>query len=203
MSMADFSDVAPWNTQAIIGSYRLLEKIFRLFTVDSTTPEYQAWTSADNLRAAKTMHKTIKKVGEDIENMKFNTAIAAITKMVNEGVPTDPEQAREWKSALVRLLHPFAPHMAEECSFLLGDENSLYFTEWPEYIPAMTIDDEVQIAIQVNGKLRGTYPFLRGVTAEEVRMTVESKPEIAKWLEGATIVKEIFIPNKILNIVIK
>jgi leucyl-tRNA synthetase len=67
----------------------------------------------------------------------------------------------------------------------------------------MTIDDEVQIAIQIWGKLRGTYPFLRGVTAEEVRMTVENKPEIAKWLEGVTIVKEVFIPNKILNIVVK
>jgi leucyl-tRNA synthetase len=75
--------------------------------------------------------------------------------------------------------------------------------EWPEYITAMTIDDEVQIAIQIWGKLRGTYPFLRGVTAEEVRMTIENKPEIAKWLEGVTIVKEVFIPNKILNIVIK
>lgn len=67
----------------------------------------------------------------------------------------------------------------------------------------MTIDDEVQIAIQINGKLRGTYPFMRGVTAEEVRMTVETKPEISKWLEGTEVIKEIFIPNKILNIVVK
>jgi leucyl-tRNA synthetase len=67
----------------------------------------------------------------------------------------------------------------------------------------MTIDDEVQIAVQINGKLRWTYPFLRGVTVEEVRMTVENKPEISKWLENQTVVKEIFIPNKILNIVVK
>lgn len=128
------------------------------------------------------MHKTIKKVGEDIENMKFNTALSAINIMVNEGVPIDTELSSEWKSVLVRLLHPFAPHVAEECSFLMGDEDSVYFTKWPEYIPAMTIDDEVQIAIQISGKLRGTYSFMRGVTAEEVRMTVENKPEIAKWL---------------------
>lgn len=203
MSMADFSDVSPWNTNAIVGSYRLLEKIYRLFSVDPTAPEYKSWTSGDNLRAAKTMHKTIKKVGEDIENMKFNTAIAAITIMVNEGIPTDPEQAHEWKSVLVRLVQPFAPHMAEECWSLMGNEESVYFTEWPDYIPAMTIDDEVQIAIQINGKLRGTYPFLRGVTVEEVRATIESKPEIAKWLEGSETIKEVFIPNKILNIVVK
>ncbi len=201
--MADFSDVSPWNTNAIVGSYRLLEKIYRLFAIDSTSAEYLAWTCDDNLRAAKTMHKTIKKVGEDIENMKFNTAIAAINIMVNEGVPVDPEQAHEWKSALVRLVQPFAPHMAEECWSLLGNEGSVYFTEWPEYISAMTIDDEVQIAIQINGKLRGTYPFLRGVTVEEVRATIETKPEIMKWLEETSIIKEVFIPNKILNIVVK
>jgi leucyl-tRNA synthetase len=203
MSMADFSDVAPWNTKAIVGSYRLLEKIYRLFTTDTETTEYKSWTTDDNLRAAKTMHKTIKKVGEDIENMKFNTAIAAINIMVNEGIPTDPEQAHEWKSVVARLLQPFAPHMAEECWSLMGNEDSIYGAEWPEYIPAMTIDDEVQIAIQIGGKLRGTYSFLRGVTAEEVRMTVENKPEIAKWLEGVTVIKEVFIPNKILNIVVK
>lgn len=203
MSMADFSDVAPWNTKAIIGSYRLLEKIYRLFTTDSTAPEYQSWTAKDDLSAIKTMHKAIKKVGEDIENMKFNTAIAAINIMINEGIPSNPEHASEWKSILIRLLQPFAPHMAEECWSLLWNEESIYSTEWPEYISAMTIDDEVQIAIQINGKLRGTYPFMRGVTVEEVRMTVESKPEISKWLEGTEVVKEIFIPNKILNIVVK
>ncbi|MBP7773629.1 leucine--tRNA ligase [Candidatus Gracilibacteria bacterium] len=203
MSMADFSDVAPWNTKAIVGSYRLLEKIYRLFTTDIETTEYKSWITKNDLSAIKMMHKTIKKVGEDIENMKFNTAIAAINIMVNEGIPADPEHAHEWKSALIRLLQPFAPHMAEECWSLLGHEDSIYMAEWPEYISAMTIDDEVQIAIQIGGKLRGTYPFLRGVTAEEVRMTVENKPEIAKWLEGVTVVKEVFIPNKILNIVIK
>ena len=203
MSMADFSDVAPWNTKAIVGSYRLLEKIYRLFITDTETTEYKSWTAKDNLTAMKMMHKTIKKVGEDIENMKFNTGIAAINIMVNEGIPTDPEHAHDWKSALIRLLQPFAPHMAEECWSLLWNEESIYMAEWPEFISAMTIDDEVQIAIQIGGKLRGTYPFLRGVTAEEVRMTVENKPEIAKWLEGVTVVKEVFIPNKILNIVVK
>lgn len=204
MSMADFSDVSPWNTKAIVGSYRLLEKIYKIFSLNAWSPEVPNLSSDnDDLKKMKTMHKTIKKVGEDIENMKFNTALSAINIMVNEGVPIDTELSSEWKSVLVRLLHPFAPHVAEECSFLMGDEDSVYFTKWPEYIPAMTIDDEVQIAIQISGKLRGTYSFMRGVTAEEVRMTVENKPEIAKWLTWSTIVKEVFIPNKILNIVIK
>lgn len=91
--MADFSDVAPWNTKAIIGSYRLLEKIHRLFTTDSEAPEYKPWTAKDDLEAMKIMHKTIKKVGEDIENMKFNTAIAAINILINGGIPTDAGNA--------------------------------------------------------------------------------------------------------------
>lgn len=203
MSMADFSDTAPWNTKAIIGSYRLLERVYRLYATDIDSPEYASFRSWDDLKAIKTMHKTIKKVGEDIENIKFNTAISSINIMVNEGVPTDPDMAHEWKSALARLLHPFAPHMAEECWSLLGNQDSIYQARWPEFIPAMTIDDEVNIAIQINGKLRWTYTFSRGVTAEEVRLTVESKPEIAKWIEWMTVIKEIFIPDKILNIVVK
>ncbi|MFA6080100.1 MAG: alpha/beta fold hydrolase [Candidatus Gracilibacteria bacterium] len=203
MSMADFSDVSPWNTKAIIGNYRLLERIYRLFTTDEASEEFKAFLAADDMKAIKTMHKTIKKVGEDIENMKFNTAISMLNVMMNEGAPADVDNRQEWKSVLVRLLHPFAPHIAEECWSLMGNEESIYETEWPEYIEALTIDDEVMIAVQINGKLRGTYPFMRGVAVDEVRTTIESKPEIAKWLEGATILKEIFIPNKILNIVIK
>ncbi len=203
MSMADFSDVAPWNTKAIVGSYRLLERIYRIFSTDPNAPEYVSWTAKNDLDAIKSMHKTIKKVAEDIENMKFNTAIAAINIMMNTWIPPDWDQAREWKSVLVRLIHPFAPHIAEECWQLLWNEQSVYQSEWPEYISALTVDDEVEIAIQINGKLRGTYTFARWVTAEEVRATVESKPEIKKWIENTSIVKEIFIPNKILNIVIR
>ncbi len=203
MSMADFSDVSPWNTKAIIGNYRLLERIHRLFTADETSKEFKTFLASDGMKAVKTMHKAIKKIGEDIENMKFNTAISMLNVMMNEWTPADADSRQEWKSALARLLHPFAPHMAEECWTLLGNEESIYETEWPEYIEALTVDDEVMIAVQINGKLRGTYPFMRGVAVDEVRTTIESKPEIAKWLEGVTILKEIFIPNKILNIVIK
>lgn len=203
MSMADFSDVSPWNTKAIIGNYRLLEKIHRLFITDEASEEFKAFLATDDMKAVKTMHRAIKKIGEDIENMKFNTAISMLNVIMNEWAPADADSRQEWKQALAWLLHPFAPHMAEECWSLMGNEESIYETEWPEYIEALTIDDEVMIAVQINGKLRGTYPFMRGVAVDEVRTTIESKPEIAKWLEGATILKEIFIPNKILNIVIK
>lgn len=84
MSMADFSDVSPWNTKAIIGNYRLLEKIYRLFTTDETSEEFRTFLALDDMKAVKTMHKSIKKIGIDIENMKFNTAISMLNVMMNE-----------------------------------------------------------------------------------------------------------------------
>lgn len=84
MSMADFSDVSPWNTKAIIGNYRLLERIYRLFTADESSEEFKAFLSKEDMKSVKTMHKSIKKVGEDIENMKFNTAISSLNVMMNE-----------------------------------------------------------------------------------------------------------------------
>lgn len=155
------------------------------------------------MKAMKLLHKTIKKVSADIEAFKFNTAISSLIILVNEGLPTDAEFQQEWKRAFVRLLHPFAPHLAEELWQKLGNTESVYFSTWPEYDEFMTIDDEVTIAIQVNGKLRATHEFLNGVAAEEVIAEAYQIPDVSKWTEGKTIVREIFIPNKLLNIVVK
>ncbi len=100
-------------------------------------------------------------------------------------------------------MHPFAPHIAEELWEKLGHRESVTHALWPEYSDFMLVDDEVTIAVQINGKLRGTFEFLNGVTKEEVITTVSSHVDIAKWIEGKTIVNEIFIPNKLLNIVVK
>ena len=196
MSMADFKDPAPWNTDAIIGVRRFLEKVWKNFAEE---PKF----SDDDMKAMKLLHKTIKKVGEDIENYKFNTAISALMILMNGGIPKDAEMQAEWKEGFLTLLHPFAPHLAEELWEKLGKKGSVYGAKWPEYEDFMIADDEVTIAVQINGKLRGSYPFLAGVSQEEASAIVSEKEEIAKWLAGKTIVKEIFIPNKLLNIVVK
>ncbi len=151
----------------------------------------------------KLLHRTIKKVAEDIEAYKFNTAISAINVLVNEGCPADTDEAAEWKSALARLLHPFAPHMAEECWRLLGNTESVYFAEWSQYAEYMIAEDSVTIAIQVDGKLRATMEFLNGVAKEEVIEAAYADESVRKWLDGREIAREIFIPNKLLNIVTK
>jgi leucyl-tRNA synthetase len=101
------------------------------------------------------------------------------------------------------LLHPFAPHLAEELHESLGNTESVYFAKWPEYDDFMLTDDEVTIAVQVNGKLRGTFTFLNGVAHEEVSLAANESEDIRKWVRGKTLVREIFIPNKLLNIVVK
>ncbi len=196
MSMSDFRDPAPWNTDAIVGSERFLEKAYAAFG-DS------AKSAADDMKAMKLLHKTVKKVGDDIANFKFNTAITAINILLNEGVPSDAEFRSEWREKVAVLLHPFAPHLAEELWESLGHAESVYFAAWPEYDEFMLADDEVTIAVQVNGKLRGTLTMLNGVAQEEVSSAARENPEIAKWLEGQTLVREIFVPNKLLSIVVK
>jgi leucyl-tRNA synthetase len=174
MNMGAFTDTAPWNPDAIVGVRRFLDKAYSAFIEGKNTAK-------DDMKAMKLLHKTIKKVGEDIVGYKFNTAISALMILVNEGIPTDAEFATEWKEKFTILLHPFAPHMAEELWSLIGfrhsDEgriqeisdtldasqaqhdvsrSSIYNAPWPDYDEFMLIDDEVTIAVQVNGKLRGT-----------------------------------------------
>jgi leucyl-tRNA synthetase len=196
LSMADFRDPAPWDTKAMIGILRFLDRSEAFFCEKPRV-------AADEMKSMKLLHKTIKKVSADIEAFKFNTAISSLIILVNEGLPADLEFQAEWKSAFVRLLHPFAPHLAEELWQKLGNSESVYFSTWPEYDEFMTIDDEVTIAIQVNGKLRATKEFLNGVAAEEVIAEALALPEVSKWIDGKIVVREIFIPNKLLNIVVK
>lgn len=196
MFLGDFRDTAPWNPEAIIGVRRFLDKIYSLYTDGKNIAK-------DEMKAMKLLHKTIKKVEENIAEYKFNTAISAMMELVNEGLPTDAEFAKEWKEKFAIILHPFAPHLAEELWQMLGSEKSIFEAEWPEYDEFMLIDDEVTIAVQVNGKLRGTLVCFNGVAQEEVSIMASNDPNIAKWTEGKILVREIFVPNKLLNIVVK
>ena len=112
------------------------------------------------MRAMKLLHKTIKKVGEDIVAYKFNTAISAMMILLNEGMPIDSEFATEWSEGFSIILHPFAPHMAEELWDTLWQKDSIYNAVWPSYDEWMLVDDEVTIAVQISGKLRGTLTCL-------------------------------------------
>lgn len=197
MYMADFKDSAPWDTKWIIWVVRFLEKSERLFW-------FEAKISTENdEETMKLLHKTIKKVEEDIENYKFNTAIAALMILVNNWLPKDENLQKEWKNIFVRILHPFAPHLAEELWEIIWEKESVFFSSWPKYDENLVVDDEVTIWVQIMWKVRWEIKIWVSEDKDSVLTKAKSNEDVKKWIEWKEIVKEIYVPGKILNIVIK
>ena len=197
MYMAEFKDAAPWDSKGIVWVRRFLDKSERLFSEDAKIS-----TDSDE-NTEKLLHKTIKKIEGDIDNYKFNTAISSMMILVNNGLPQSAEKQAEWKSIFVRLLHPFAPHLAEELNEILGNTDSVFTQAWPEYDESKTIDNTITIWVQVLGKLRGDIEILKDEDKDSVLEKAKANANVAKWLEGKTLVKEIYVPGKIVNLVVK
>lgn len=196
MFMGPFEAVKPWSTKNIEGCFRFLQKVYRL--VEEWNVEDIEMTS-DLL---KTLHKTIKKVTEDIENFSFNTAISQMMIMVNElmKLKTIPKEAI---SKLIVLLYPFAPHIAEELWVMLGNTNTLSYETWPKYDEKLIIDNDCEIVFSVNGKKRSTKVLAVGTAKEDVIKEAMSDKNIIKYIKSKEIIKTIYIPNKLINIVCK
>jgi leucyl-tRNA synthetase len=197
MYIADFKDAAPWDTTGIIWVRRFLEKAERLFWAEAKI------STEDDNTTMKLVHKTIKKINEDIENYKFNTAIASLIILVNNWLPKDSKLQAEWKNTFVRILHPFAPHLAEELWERIWEKESVFYSIWPKYDEAMTIDNTIKIWVQVLGKLRWEIEINKDEDKDSVLEKARTNEDVMKWLEGKDIVKEIYVPWKIVNIVIK
>ena len=146
------------------------------------------------------MHRAIKKVSSDIEEMKFNTCISTFMTMVNEFYKEKSINKAEFKTFL-HLLNPFAPHMTEELWSQLGYENEIAYEEWPTYDEAKTISDEIELPIQINGKLKAT--IMINLDEDESSIKEKVHKAIANQLDEKTIVKEIYVKNKIYNVVVK
>ena len=194
MFIGDFEKSAPWSPQAIKGCRRFIERVAALTDMvkgNGVTPELEC-----------SFHKTIKKVTNDIDEMKFNTAIAAMMSLVNE-IYDHGSLTKGELLTLVTLLCPFAPHISEEIAESLGYEGCLSLAKWPKYDEAKTVDATVEIAVQFLGKLRGTLVISMDEDKDSVLEKVKSDPKFTQYLEGKQIVKEIFVPNKLVNIVVK
>ena len=192
--MGDYASAAPWSDTGVKGCKRFLDRFADLYdmVVDGPSPA--------SVEVA--VHKTIRKVDSDIEEMKFNTAIAAMMGLLNE-VYDAKAIGRDDYRALVRLLCPFAPHLAEELWSMLGGEGLCSLAAWPQYDPAKTVDSTVEVAVQINGKLRATVMLDRNADRDTALAAAKSEPRIAPMLEGKTVVKEIVVPGKIINLVIR
>jgi leucyl-tRNA synthetase len=190
MFMGDFEAAKPWDTRAIVGCVRFLQNVWRI--VEEPKP-----AAGDPHRALR--HKTIRLVGERIEALKFNTAIAALMEYTGE---LNAEGAvRADQEALLRLLAPFAPHLAEEGWERLGHPTLLCREPWPAYDPGLAIDATVTVPIQVSGRSRGTVDVSRGADEATVRAAAERLPTVARALEGKRVVQTVFVPDRVLNLI--
>ena len=193
MFMGPFDQVAAWSMESIRGCGKFLDRVWNMQNMlvdgDSYSPE-----------AEKMMHKAIKKVSQDIEDMKFNTSVSTFMTMVNEFYKIGKINKAEFKTFLT-LLNPFAPHITEELNKIAGFEADISTYSWPEYDEAKTVDDEITLPIQFNGKLKSTIT----ISVDEDESSVKEKVHnaIDSKLDGKTIVKEIYVKNKIYNVVVK
>ena len=192
--MGDYGSAAPWNDSSVKGCRRFLERVAGL--TDLVTDEKKA-VAYETL-----LHKTIKKVTDDIESMKFNTAIAALMTLLNE-IYKEGSISKEDLVIFLKLLSPFAPHIAEEIYEFIGGEGFLTVSEWPEYDEAKTVDATVEVGVQVNGKVRAAVSIPADCDKDTAMAAAKANERVASFLEGKKIVKEIFVPGKIINIVVK
>lgn len=192
--MGDYEKSAPWSENGVRGCKRFVERVAGLCDL----VEGRGVTPALDAK----FHKTIMKVSSDIDEMKFNTAIAAMMSLVNDIYDAGKLTSDELKT-FVRLLCPFAPHISEEIWESMGGTGFASLAAWPEFDKAKTIDASVEVAVQVNGKLRGTVMLPNNCPAAEAIAAARSDEKIAQALEGKSIVKEISIPNRIVNFVVR
>lgn len=195
MFIGDFEKAAPWSSSSIRGCRRFLERVWavqdKLLPGDAVRPELEV-----------SVHKTIRKVGEDIETLKYNTAIAALMALMNDFDRCGGANWEEYRLYLL-LLNPFAPHMTEEIWQNLGYGGQIAHAKWPEYDARKCVESTVEIALQVNGKIRSRISVAADVTAEEALAAAKADEKVAPLLEGMQLVKELYVPGKLVNLVVR
>ena len=193
--MGDYEKAAPWSESSVKGCKRFVDRVWALQDKVTEGGEY-----SEALKVA--MNKTIKKVSEDIESMKFNTAIAAMMSLLNEVYNVGSINKKELRDFLI-ILYPFAPHIAEEMYQLIGCDGTLDRQEWVSWDEKLCIDATIEIVCQVNGRIKCKLNIPKDCPKEEMLALAKAQPEVAELLEGKNIVKEIAVPNKLVNIVVK
>ena len=195
MFIGDFEKTAPWSPSSIRGCKRFLDRVWALQDMLTDGEEYRPETRA-------LMHKTIKKVSEDIENLKFNTAIASMMALINEIYALGSINRAELRTLLL-LLNPFAPHMTEEMYEVQNLGGVLNEQKWPTFDPALCVDEMVELVVQINGKVRSKLQVPVDGAQADVLEKAKAEPKIQDALQGKQIVKEIYVQNKLVNFVAK
>ncbi len=199
MFMGPLEAMKPWSTKGVEGVARFLDRVWRLYVDDDGA--FAVDDSAPPSDVVRELHRTVKKTGEDVENLKFNTAISQMMVFANEATKHGT-RSRAVLEPFALVLAPFAPHLAEELWSRLGHAESLAYAPWPGYDPALCVDDTVTVAVQINGKLRATLELARGTTQDAAKTAAFADERVKKYVDGAEVRKLIFVPDKLLNVVV-
>jgi leucyl-tRNA synthetase len=197
MFMGPFDQMLPWSTESIIGSRRFLERVWR---AGEGVSEDKRNKNKTEEHLEKLLHKTIKKVTEDIESFNFNTAISSMMILVNEMEKAEIS-ILDFKLFLI-ILSPFAPHITEEIWANLGEKGSITKSTWPKWDEEKIVEQDVIIVIQINGKVRTEIKISKDSSEEKIKTVALSDEVVKKWVEGKEVKRFIVIPNKLINIVI-
>jgi leucyl-tRNA synthetase len=228
MFMGPLEMVKPWNTKGVEGVYRFLGRVWRLFVDEHSETEFEQSLTTEPQRGTellgkiqlapgiadtqptpaqlKTLHACIKKVTEDLDGLRFNTAISALMVFINETITWEAKPSSVLRDFLV-LLQPFAPHIAEELWFKLHATRntqhapSLAYAAWPKFDPALLVEDTLEIPVQVNGKLRDVIKVSAAASQADLEGAAKASEKVKQFLEGKTIRKVIVLPKKLVNIV--
>ncbi len=195
MFIGAFDQSTPWSQDGLKGCYKFLERVWNLQDMITDEEGYSK-------ELCSNMHKTIKKVGDDYEKMKFNTGIAALMSLVNDFYKAGSVTKGEFLT-LITLLNPVAPHMTEELWEMYGKGGLLSVSPWPEYDEALTVDSEVEIVVQINGKIRDKMMIAADLDKAGIEKLVSESDAVKKLVDGKTVVKTIVVPGKLVNIVVK
>ena len=199
MFMGPLEAMKPWSSKSVEGISRFLDRVWRLYVNEDGSLALTDGALTPGIE--RVLHQTIRKVTEDIESLKFNTAIAQMMVFVNEVNPL-PARPRELLVPFLKLMGPFAPHLSEEIWQRLGHAETLAYEPWPSYDPALCVEDTVTVAVQVNGKLRATLDVARGAEQQAGQDLAFADERVRRYLDGVQVRKVIYVKDKLLNVVV-
>lgn len=200
MFMGPLDSSKPWSTNGLDGSRRFLDRIWRLL-VDENGQLSAKVTDTSSANMEKAYHQTVKKVTEDFEAMHYNTAISQMMVFINEGYKAE-QISKEYVEGFIKLISPIVPHIAEELWSILGHNDTIVYEEWPTFDESKLVDNEVEIPVQIKGKVRAKLLVAKDASKEELEALALASEQVQQWLEGQEVKKIIAIPGKMVNIVI-
>jgi leucyl-tRNA synthetase len=201
MFMGPLEEMKPWSTHGVEGVYRFLNRVWRLFINEEGRIESSIGDDGASLEFERLFHQTVKKVGEDIEALRFNTAISQLMIFINEAYKVE-KKPRMLMEQFILLLAPFAPHVAEEIWKRLGHQSSLAYAPWPAYDLKKTIESTVEVVFQVNGKVRSRMHVPAGTSEPELEKLALADANMLRFLDGKKVVKRIIVKDRLVNLVV-